>query len=134
VPDEVCNRLQILLVEDDELNQKLTLAILEAAGYFADLAPNGFEAIESVKRSEYDLVLMDIQMPEISGLQATSTIRALPAPKCNVRIVALTATRFSREDLLSAGIDDYLPKPLKVEALLEVIRVAERLKTETSLD
>jgi signal transduction histidine kinase/CheY-like chemotaxis protein len=114
--------LRILLAEDNVVNQKLALRILQQMGYRADVASNGIEAIESVQRQTYDLVLMDVQMPEMDGLEATRRIRAR-APGGSPRIVAMTANAMhgDREMCLAAGMDDYLTKPIRVEQLVDAL-------------
>jgi CheY-like chemotaxis protein len=115
--------LRLLLAEDNAINQKLVLRLLERLGYRADLAGNGLEALESLERQPYDVVLMDVQMPEMDGLEASRRIRAgrfVPAP----RIVALTANALQedREMCLAAGMDDYLSKPIRVEELTAALQ------------
>ena len=115
--------LRILLAEDNVVNQKLALRLLQQMGYRADLASNGIEAVESVQRQTYDVVLMDVQMPELDGLDATRQICALmPAPR-RPRIVAMTANAMQgdREMCIEAGMDDYLTKPIRVDRLVEAL-------------
>ncbi len=115
--------LRILLAEDNVVNQKLALRLLQQMGYRADLASNGIEAIESVARQPYDVVLMDVQMPEMDGLDASRRIVAKwPASK-RPRIVAMTANAMQgdREECLAAGMDDYVTKPIRVDALVEAL-------------
>jgi CheY-like chemotaxis protein len=113
--------LRILLAEDNVVNQKLALRLLQQMGYRADLASNGIEAIECVERQTYDVVLMDVQMPEMDGLEASRRIveRAADRP----RIVAMTANAMAgdRQACLAAGMDDYVTKPIRVEALVEAL-------------
>jgi signal transduction histidine kinase/CheY-like chemotaxis protein/HPt (histidine-containing phosphotransfer) domain-containing protein len=106
--------LHILLVEDNSVNQRVGVLMLERLGYVADVAGNGIEALEAVRRQPYDLILMDIQMPGMDGLEATRRIRAeLPAAR-QPRIVAVTANvlREQRQACLAAGMDDLLQKPV----------------------
>ena len=120
--------LRILLAEDNAVNQKLALRLLQQMGYRADVASNGIEAIESVERQAYDVILMDVQMPEIDGLEATRRIVAR-WPAARPRIVAMTANAMQgdREECLAAGMDDYVTKPIRVEALIEALaRTAPR--------
>jgi CheY-like chemotaxis protein len=115
--------LRILLAEDNVVNQKLALRLLQQMGYRADLASNGIEAIESVQRQSYDVVLMDVQMPEMDGLEASRQICARLGPGQRPRIVAMTANAMAgdREMCLAAGMDDYLTKPIRVERLVEAL-------------
>ena len=117
--------LRILLAEDNVVNQKLALRILQQMGYRADLASNGIEAVESVERQTYDVVLMDVQMPEMDGLDATRQICAKWEPKARPRIVAMTANAMQgdRDMCLAAGMDDYLTKPIRVERLVEALNL-----------
>ncbi|HKE41330.1 MAG TPA: GAF domain-containing protein [Casimicrobiaceae bacterium] len=115
--------LRILLAEDNVVNQKLALRILQQMGYRADLASNGIEAIESVQRQIYDVVLMDVQMPEMDGLDAAREICARWGPHERPRIVAMTANAMQgdRDMCLAAGMDDYLTKPIRVDRLVEAL-------------
>jgi CheY-like chemotaxis protein len=110
--------LRILLAEDNPVNQKLAIRLLERMGYRADIATDGLAAVAAVERSPYDVVLMDVQMPEIDGLEATRQIRAR-WPDRALRIVAMTANAMEgdRETCLAAGMDDYLSKPIRPEEL-----------------
>src|SRR6185437_12617868 len=115
--------LRILIAEDNVVNQKLALRLLQQMGYRADVASNGLEAIESVQRQVYDVVLMDVQMPEMDGLAAARAICAKWRPNERPRIVAMTANAMQgdREACLAAGMDDYVTKPIRVEALVEAL-------------
>ncbi len=115
--------LRILLVEDNLVNQKLALRLFSLMGYEIDLAVNGLEAIDAVRRQSYDLVFMDVQMPELDGLEATRRIRALETNGPGPRIVAMTANAMDgdREACLAAGMDDYMGKPIRVEELVAAI-------------
>jgi len=115
--------LRILPAEDNVVNQKLALRLLQQMGYRADLAGNGIEAVECVIRQTYDVVLMDVQMPEMDGLQAAQEIcRRWPADG-RPRLVAMTANAMQgdREACLAAGMDDYVTKPIRVEALVAAL-------------
>jgi CheY-like chemotaxis protein len=114
--------LRILLAEDNAVNQKLALRILERLGYRADIASNGLEAVESIERQTYDVILMDVQMPEMDGLEATRQIIA-KWPQKHPRIIGLTANALEgdREQCLAAGMDDYISKPIRVEELVEAL-------------
>jgi PAS domain S-box-containing protein len=117
--------LRILLAEDNAVNQKLALRLLQQMGYRADVASNGLEAVESVQRQAYDVVLMDVQMPEMDGLDATRAIRKLRMAR-QPRIVAMTANAMQgdRESCLAAGMDDYVSKPIRVAELSQALLTA----------
>ena len=119
--------LRILLAEDNAVNQKLALRILEQMGYRADVASNGIETVESIERQEYDVILMDVQMPEMDGLDATRNIRKL-AQVAQPHIIAMTANAMEgdREMCLAAGMNDYISKPIRVNELVEALLKAER--------
>ncbi|MEX0340173.1 MAG: response regulator, partial [Arenibacterium sp.] len=123
--------LRILLAEDNLVNQKLATRLLEQMGYRIDLASNGVEALESVARQTYDVVLMDVQMPEMDGLEASRRINT-DYPDNRPRIVAMTANAMQgdRERCLAAGMDDYIAKPIRVENLVAALMdVPSRGKT-----
>jgi signal transduction histidine kinase/DNA-binding response OmpR family regulator len=122
--------LRILLAEDNVVNQKLALRLLQQMGYRADLASNGIEAVESVQRQAYDVVLMDVQMPEMDGLEASRQINARWQAKDRPRIIAMTANAMQgdRDMCLAAGMDDYLTKPIRVELLVEALNQASARK------
>jgi signal transduction histidine kinase/DNA-binding response OmpR family regulator/HPt (histidine-containing phosphotransfer) domain-containing protein len=113
--------LSVLLAEDNRINQAVAVTILTRAGHRVDLAENGHAAVEAVRRNAYDLVLMDVQMPEMDGLEAVKAIRALPPPLGLVPVIAMTANAMAgaREDMLAAGMDDYISKPVQPGQLLE---------------
>jgi signal transduction histidine kinase/CheY-like chemotaxis protein/putative methionine-R-sulfoxide reductase with GAF domain len=115
--------LRILLAEDNAVNQKLALRLLSQMGYRADVAGNGLEAIEALRRQRYDVVLMDVQMPEMDGLDATRHIRKELPADAQPRIVAMTANvmQGDREMCLAAGMDDYVSKPIRVEELVRAL-------------
>jgi signal transduction histidine kinase/DNA-binding response OmpR family regulator len=116
--------LRILLAEDNVVNQKLALRLLQQMGYRADVASNGIEAIECCARQPYDVVLMDVQMPEMDGLEASRRIVARWSDTAQrPRIVAMTANAMQgdREECLAAGMDDYVTKPIRVDALVEAL-------------
>ena len=123
--------LRILLAEDNLVNQKLALRLLEQMGYRADLASNGAEAVESVARQTYDVILMDVQMPEMDGLEASQRINAAYGEN-RPRIVAMTANAMQgdREMCLEAGMDDYVAKPIRVDRLTEALLNSTRRKKD----
>ena len=115
--------LKILVAEDNIVNQKVALGMLARWGCRPDVAANGLEVLAAVRRQHYDVILMDVQMPEMDGMEATRQIRAqLPAEK-QPHIVALTANALAedRQRCLAAGMDDYLSKPLRVAQLVRVL-------------
>jgi CheY-like chemotaxis protein len=115
--------LRILLAEDNLVNQKLALRLLSQMGYRADVAANGLEVIESVERQTYDVVLMDVQMPEMDGLEASRRITQRWRADQRPRIVAMTANAMQgdRDECIAAGMDDYVTKPIRVEALVQAL-------------
>ena len=119
--------LRILLAEDNAVNQKLALRILEQMGYRADVASNGIEAVESIERQIYDVILMDVQMPEMDGLDATRSIRHLKQVT-QPHIIAMTANAMEgdREMCIAAGMNDYVSKPIRVNELVEALLKVER--------
>jgi signal transduction histidine kinase/CheY-like chemotaxis protein len=128
---EMANRLplRILLVEDHVTNQKLALLMLERFGYRADVSANGYEALVSLERQPYDVILMDMQMPEMDGLEATRRIRQRWTGDARPRIIAMTAnvTPEDRQACMDAGMDDYLAKPIRVEELVVALNKSQPL-------
>lgn len=118
----VTNDLKILVAEDNKINQLVVLKMLKKFGYQADIAENGLEAVAMAEQGSYDLIFMDMQMPEMDGIEATKGIRALNLFK-NPRIIGLTANAYEtdRQLCLEAGMDDFLTKPIQREALQKVI-------------
>jgi PAS domain S-box-containing protein len=116
--------LRILVAEDNPINQKFALRLLSKLGYRADLVGDGSEAVEAVLRRTYDLIFMDVQMPETDGILATRQIRMRLPHDRQPRIIAMTAAAIKgdREKALDAGMDDYLCKPVKIEELVRVLR------------
>jgi CheY-like chemotaxis protein len=117
---------RILLAEDNLINQKVALALLKRMGLTADPVANGVEAIEALESTSYDLVLMDCQMPEMDGFEATAVIRDPGSVVRNhaIPVIALTAHAMqgARQKCLEAGMDDYLSKPIVPQALAEVLK------------
>lgn len=115
--------LHILLAEDNEINQKMTKALLNRQGYQVDLVSNGFEAVKATRCTRYDLIFMDVQMPEMDGLEAAQQIRLLEGDQRHTPIIAMTAYAMpgDRQKCLDAGMDDYISKPLDPRKVFQVI-------------
>src|SRR5258705_6195878 len=131
VPEEVVTRhtiaesrrsLRVLLAEDNPVNQQVAVAMLVKRGHEVHVSSNAREALQAVQERDYDVVLMDIQMPEMDGFEATHAIRALPKGK-DLPIIGLTAHALSgeRERCLSHGMTDYLAQPFKAHELVALI-------------
>ncbi len=115
---------RLLIAEDNPINQRLITTALTQAGFVVDAVADGVEAVHAMQRLPYDLVLMDIRMPVMSGVDATRRIRAMPEPACRTPIIAMTANTLpgDRERYLAAGMNEYVPKPIDFEDLLGKIR------------
>jgi CheY-like chemotaxis protein len=122
--------LRILLAEDIVVNQKLALRYLDKLGYRADVAANGLEAIAALERQSYDAILMDVQMPELDGLDASRRICSRWPRDQRPAIIAMTANAMQgdREMCLAAGMDDYISKPLRVEELMTALLRVQPIK------
>ncbi|QIK76092.1 hybrid sensor histidine kinase/response regulator [Nocardioides piscis] len=116
-------KLKILVAEDNVINQKVALGMLQRLGYRPDVAANGLEVLDAIHRQHYDVVLMDVQMPEMDGLEATRQIRGQLPSGSQPHIVALTANALAedRDVCLAAGMDDYLSKPLRATQLVAAL-------------
>jgi signal transduction histidine kinase len=119
--------LRVLVAEDTPANQRLIFLVLSRRGHVVEFASNGREALQQASQKSFDVILMDVQMPEMDGLQATAAIRALPGSS-RVPIIALTAHAMAgdRDRCLAAGMDDYLAKPLDVMKLIEMVEACGR--------
>jgi PAS domain S-box-containing protein len=126
--------LKILLAEDNEVNQHLALLILDKLGYSADVAVNGIEVLDRVQERRYDVILMDVLMPEMDGYQATHEVRRRLPKDAQPRIIAMTAVALEgdRRRCLDAGMDDYISKPIDVERLACLLRRIESRETSTT--
>ncbi len=118
--------LRVLLAEDNAINQRVAMRLLQHLGYAPDLAANGRQALDAVARRNYDVVLMDIQMPELDGVQAARQIVSRRGPDGLPRIIAMTANAMpgDRETYIAAGMDGYLPKPIELADLAAVLEQA----------
>ncbi|MBI2516659.1 MAG: CHASE domain-containing protein [Opitutae bacterium] len=124
---------RVLLAEDNAVNQKVAQHMLRSLGFRADVAANGLEVLEALRRQPYDIILLDVQMPEMDGLEvARHILRAYPKPGSRPWMIALTANAMQgdREQCLAAGMDDYISKPIKMSDLTDAV---ERARTGLSL-
>ncbi|MBA3850076.1 MAG: hypothetical protein C0502_08775 [Opitutus sp.] len=128
--------VRILLAEDNPVNQKVALHMLRNLGLRADVVANGLEVLEAVRRQRYDIILLDVQMPEMDGLEtAANLVRAYPAAAVRPWMIALTANAMQgdRDQCLAAGMDDYLAKPIKVPDLVGALdRARAEIKARTA--
>ena len=117
-------RAPVLVAEDSKIGQQIALAMLEKLGYQAYVAANGREAIDALSRLAYRAVLMDCQMPDMDGYEATAAIRRRESSGRHTPIIAMTTSAMpgDRERYLAAGMDDYLPKPVRLDHLRSVLR------------
>ncbi len=124
------HKLRILLAEDNVVNQKVALLTLETLGYRAEVAGNGIEVLEALRRQPYDVVFMDVQMPEMDGLTATKEI-CKQWTKSRPRIIAMTANAMQgdREKCLEAGMDDYISKPIRIEELQRALSLCQGVES-----
>ncbi len=128
--------LRILLAEDNIVNQKVALRLLDRMGYRADLAANGLEVIDALERQDYDVILMDIQMPEMDGLEASRQIMTRWPEENRPAIIAMTASAMEgdREAALAAGMDDYVTKPIRVEELVGALNKVSPLSESGNVE
>ena len=117
-------QLRILIAEDSLINQKILLRMLKEFGCNADVATNGVEAVEAVAANPYDIVFMDVHMPEMDGLEATRKIVNTKQPNERPKIIALTASALSgdKEKCIEAGMDDYITKPVRLEEVISALK------------
>jgi len=115
--------LRLLVAEDNAVNQRVAMLLLKRIGYRATMVANGLEAVEAAERTDFDAILMDVEMPEIDGCEATRRIRAQRSSTTRPWIIALTAgaMRGDRERALAAGMNDFVTKPVRAEALAEAL-------------
>jgi CheY-like chemotaxis protein len=117
--------LRILLAEDNLINQKVALLMLKRLGHRADVATNGLEVLQALERQFYDLILMDVQMPEMDGLEATRAIRQRWHDRPKIIAVTAHALKGDREMCLEAGMDEYIAKPIEMEELAGALDMAQ---------
>jgi CheY-like chemotaxis protein/HPt (histidine-containing phosphotransfer) domain-containing protein len=134
VSQDAPRALDLLLVEDNAINQKLAIALLERWGHRVTVAENGQVALDWVSKHTFDVILMDMMMPVMDGLEATRRIRALQTEAAKVPIVAMTANAMEsdRERCMQAGMDDYISKPIKAQELLALLQNMGRGGTPAS--
>ncbi|HTA26515.1 MAG TPA: ATP-binding protein [Bacteroidia bacterium] len=133
--EEIVSGLKVLVVEDNSMNQLLAQKVLEDWGWTVEIASGGMIAIEKIKQNDYDIVLMDIQMPEMDGYETTAFIREkLPVPKCYVPIIATTAHVMQAEEdkCFEAGMDAYISKPFSIKLLYSKILAVLKNRSATS--
>ncbi len=122
-PTRACGQLRVLLVEDNPANQKLATYILKDRGHVVEIAGDGEEAVYLTERNRYDVILMDVQMPGMNGLEATAAIRKRDGPQSRVPIIAMTAhaLKDDRDHCLAAGMDGYLSKPVNAQEMIGLV-------------
>jgi CheY-like chemotaxis protein len=113
--------LRILIAEDNMVNQKLTERVLTKLGYGAEIVTNGSDAVEATRQRPFDLILMDIQMPEMDGLEATRLIRQQNGRQPVIIAMTANALQGDREECIRAGMNDYISKPIKLEGLVSLL-------------
>jgi CheY-like chemotaxis protein len=132
--DQSLTNLRILVAEDNLVNQKVALRILKYLGYQADVAINGEETIKAIANQAYDLILMDVQMPKMDGLEATKRIRQneLDLNTPPILIIAMTANGSDEDRNIcdDAGMNDYISKPIQIEILKNILQHYELLKVQ----
>jgi CheY-like chemotaxis protein len=122
--------LSILIAEDNLINQKLILRILNKLGYQPDMAQNGLEVLQMIEQVNYDVILMDVQMPKMDGLEATGNIRKLTLRQPFIIAMTANAMAEDKEVCLQSGMDDYIAKPMKLEDLVSLIKKAANVIKE----
>ena len=130
-PESVASRkLRILVAEDNAINQMFIESLLRRSAHAVTMVENGHQAVAAVRDADYDVVLMDVQMPDLGGIEATRQIRALPTPKNQIRIIALTAHAMAaaKDEYLAAGMDDFVSKPIDSALLLAKLAGAVRMQ------
>ena len=131
---ESLKRVRVLVAEDNPINQKIVRIMLQKAGCEVFAVDDGDKAVQAVQSNPFDLVLMDLHMPQLDGLQATKRIRGLDSNVKEVPIIALTASAFTddRDRCLAAGMNDFITKPIRLDYLLEKCRYWASRATEAA--
>lgn len=134
--DSAPSRGRVLVAEDNPINQRVAGILLTKLGYTPDLAADGKQALEKLQQQDYDIILMDCQMPVMDGFEAAAAIRALSNGRSRIPIIAVTANVLAgqREKCLAAGMDDYIPKPINREVLENAIQKFLRPKAVPTVD
>jgi CheY-like chemotaxis protein len=130
--------LRILVAEDNKINQKLILKVLDKLGYKAELAETGKEVITTINQRQFDLILMDVQMPEMDGIETTRRIREFMEIQPMIIAMTANAMKEDKDDCLEAGMDDFLSKPVKLEDIVDMLakwsNIARAKATGTKID
>ena len=126
--------LNVLVAEDNKINQLLAQSLLKRSGHQCTIVTDGLQAVTAVQRGAFDVVLMDVHMPELDGFEATRRIRALPGSLCRIPIIALTADALEgdRKKCIEAGMDDYLSKPIDFDALRQMLERWGEVRTDSA--
>jgi len=122
--EDTVEKARLLVAEDNLVNQKVAMRILEKAGHRVDVVNNGIEAVAAIENTSYDMVFMDIQMPEMDGYEATAAIRKMAPEYSELPVIAMTAhaMKGDREKCIASGMDDYISKPVRPKGLLEMVQ------------
>jgi CheY-like chemotaxis protein len=132
--DPSSSNFHILLAEDNPVNQKVAIRVLGHLGYKADVVSNGLEVIQAIASKSYDLILMDIQMPEMDGLETTQYIRKqeldLRLPQLAIVAMTANATDDDQNRCSNAGMNDYISKPIQIDKLKNILQRYEAIKTK----
>jgi CheY-like chemotaxis protein len=130
--------LRILVAEDNKINQKLILKVLDKLGYKTELAETGKEVITTINQRQFDLILMDVQMPEMDGIETTRRIREFMEIQPMIIAMTANAMKEDKDDCLEAGMDDFLSKPVKLEDIVNMLakwsNIARAKATGTKID